>query len=377
MVTHIRSHQSPPGHREGQEACPTCGQPVSHLKFAEINAHLAAQAREQDAEVRRQVAATEAKMAAQAQADQANLRKAAAAELVAARAETKKQVETALAPKLAAGEAAALQLAKMEEEHALELRDQRAALEKEQDKVLNAHKAGTFRETERLRAKVTALQRQLEHKTADDLGEGAEVDVFEALKAAFPGDALRRVKRGEPGADIVHDVVSNGRICGTIVYDSKNRGAWANVYVSKLKADQRANPADHAVLVSSVFPRGASQVAVQDGVVIVNPARLIAIVELLRAHLEQVHKLRLSRQARDEKATQLYAFITSERSSQLFERIGALADAMLELEVKETKAHDKTWSERGHLLKSIQQARGSLELEIERIVGTAAEERLA
>ena len=376
MVAQIHSHPSA-GPRESEETCPTCEQPVSHLKFEEITARLAAEEQQRDAELGRQVAAAKAAIAKQAQEAIAAATKTHAAQLVAARTEERTKVEAGLAPKIAAGEAAATELVKLRADHRKELTEQRAALEKDRDKVVRAQMAENFRATERMRAKVTSLQRQLEHKTADDLGEGAEVDVFETLKSAFPDDRIRRVKKGEPGADIVHEVMRDGRVCGSIVYDSKNRQAWQNGYVSKLKADQIASRAEHAVLATAVFPSGARQVAIQDGVLIVNPARVLAIVQLLRAHLEQVDTLRLGRQARDRKASELYAFITSDRSNQLFDQIEELADTMLELEVKEKKAHDKTWSDRGRLLSSIQRARASLELEIGRIVGAVPHERSA
>jgi hypothetical protein len=380
----------------GKDVCPTCGQPVTHLKFAEIKAHLAAQEREHAVEMQRQIAAgigaakatiesaAQAKVAqakasalAEAQAQIAKFKKDVAAQISAARAETKQQVEAVLHKKIEAGEAATKKLAALEATHAKELSAQRIALEKAGDKIVRAEKARAFRETQRLQATVATLQRRLEHKTADERGEGAEVDVFETLQAAFPTDKFRRVKKGEPGADIVHEVVRNGRICGTIVYDSKDREAWRNEYVAKLKADQLAAGADHAMLVTRVFPEGLKQLAVRDGIVILNPARVVTIAQLLRGQIEQADTLRLSRQARDEKAARLYSFITSEQCAQLFERIESQAQAMLELDVTEKKAHDKTWNTRGSFVLSIERARAILQLEIERIIGTAGQEQSA
>lgn len=380
----------------GKDVCPTCGQPVTQLKFAEINASLAARERDRAAEMQRQIAAgiaaatatiesaaqariKEAKASAQAeaQAQIAKFKTGVAAQVSTARAETKQQVEAALQTKLEAGEAATKKLAALEATHAKELATQRTALEKAADKTLRAEKARAFRETQRLQTTVTTLQRRLEHQTADERGEGAEVDVYETLRAAFPTDRLRRVKKGEPGADIIHDVVRNGRVCGAIAYDSKDRDAWRNDYVTKLKADQLAASADHAILVTRVLPAGSKQLALRDGVVIVNPARVIVIAQILRDQIEQADTLRLSREARDEKAAQLYSFITSEQCAQLFDRIESQAQAVLDLDVTEKKAHDKTWNTRGTLVLSIERARATLQLEIERIIGTAAQEQSA
>jgi hypothetical protein len=39
------------------------------------------------------------------------------------------------------------------------------------------------------------IGRALENKTAEELGEGAEVDLFESLKSEFPEDNIRRVPK--------------------------------------------------------------------------------------------------------------------------------------------------------------------------------------
>ncbi len=74
-------------------------------------------------------------------------------------------------------------------------------------------------------------------------------------------------------ADIKHVVIHNGKECGIIVYDSKDRGAWRNDYVDKLAKDQRAAKAEHAILSTRKFPANTTQLHVDDGVIIANPAR--------------------------------------------------------------------------------------------------------
>src|SRR5262249_3160018 len=147
---------------------------------------------------------------------------------------------------------------------------------------------------QKLTAKVGDLQRQLEKKTADERGEGAEVDLHEALKAEFPTDRIERIAKGAAGADIRHVVIHNNKECGTIIYDSKDRAAWRNDYVEKLSKDQRAAKADHAILSTRVFPQKTTQLHIDDGIIIANPARVIALVQLLRKHMLHTHTMRLS-----------------------------------------------------------------------------------
>jgi hypothetical protein len=122
------------------------------------------------------------------------------------------------------------------------LQDQAELIEREKQEAVNSVNVKNFEETQRLTGKLEDLARQLERKTANELGEGAEMDLFESLKQEFEGDQIKRVTKGAAGADIIHDVVHGGKVCGRIVYDAKNRNAWRNEYVSKLRQDQSAAP---------------------------------------------------------------------------------------------------------------------------------------
>lgn len=412
------------------ERCPWCEQPVTHEKFEEIQTRISAKERERSVELERRmerVAQEKAQLEAKAKGEveqawkdsAAAIEKTkleAAAKEAAAREEARKIAEAAMAPKLAEAERAkkaaeqqakeqceALEklkvatvsketLAREEGRKAAEaamrsqlaetvqakkaaeqlVNEQREAFEKAKTEAVNAEKAKHFEENLKFEEKLQHLQRQLQQKSAEELGEGAEQDLFEALRAEFPDDQINRVGKGESGADILHRVRHNGKVCGCIVYDSKNRNAWRSEYVTKLRRDQLSEKADHAILSSHVFPAGARQLHIQDGVIVANPARVIALVQMLHRHVVQTHCLRLSNEARQLKTDRLYEFITSDRCMQLLDQIETLTEDMLDLEVKETKAHRVTWNRRGELLRSVQRVRGDFVAEIESIIGSAA-----
>jgi len=301
------------------------------------------------------------------------------------RAAAKKESEAALAPKLhelekakvAAEKKAEALATNQEKEVAKRVKEARQALEKDKDKAVNAEKARYSRSNLRLQAKVQELQRQLDKKTADELGEGAQVDLFETLRSAFPDDRIMQVKAGEEGGDLIQTVVYNEQPCGTIIYDSKNRKRWFNDYATKLRRDQLAAEADHAILTTQKFPEGAQQLHIQDGVIVTNPARVVVLAQILREDLIRNHGLRISTQARDEKKGRLYAFITSEKCHQLFDQINTQADDILDIDVNEQNAHKRVWERRGTLVKSIQRAHGELWGEIERVIGTGPDGALA
>jgi hypothetical protein len=251
------------------------------------------------------------------------------------------------------------------------LQEQRIALEKDKTDAVNGEKSAAFEEKLKLSNKIEELQRTIDKKTAEELGEGAEIDLYEALKTEFEGDRIEPINRGQPGADILHTVIHNGKECGKIIYDSKNHNAWRYEFVTKLAADQMAAKAEHAILSTRKFPTGTRQLHVQDGVILASPSRVVALVQIVRQHLVQTHTLRLSNEARAQKTAALYSFITSERCTDLFMRIDTHADDLLELQTKEMKWHQTNWNRQGQLLRSIQKVRGELCNEIDVIIGTA------
>ena len=253
------------------------------------------------------------------------------------------------------------------------LGSQREVLEKAKDEAISAEKAKAFEETQKLSNKVGELQRALDKKSNEELGEGAEVDLFESLKKEFPDDSIERVQKGAAGADIIHVVMHNRKACGTIVYDSKNHLVFRNDHVTKLRSDQMAQKAEHAILSLRKFPAGKSQLCKQDGVLLANPARVVSVVLLLRQHLVQIHVLRISAAERETKTVTLYDFITSDRYAQLLARVDTHADELLEQQVKEKRQHDATWKKNGELIRSIQKTSADLTAEVSAIIGTAAE----
>jgi hypothetical protein len=253
---------------------------------------------------------------------------------------------------------------------AQELAAQRQVLDRDKSEALAAERAQAAQKELKLSEKLDDLQRQIDKKTAEELGQGPEVDLYEALRAEFEGDRIERIKRGQPGADIRHVVMHNGKACGTILYDSKNHNAWRNEFVNKLSADQLAEKAAHAILSTRKFPAGESHLAIQDGIILARPARVLALVHLIRQHVIQSHTLRTSNEERGKKTQELYAFITSPRCADLLTRFDTHAEDLLELQEKEVRAHNATWKRQGELYKAVQKVRAELSNEIDLIIGT-------
>jgi hypothetical protein len=364
------------------ERCPMCEQPIAQDIARKIEERQRAQAEAALQKARTEMAGTLEQKLAEAAA-------VAEQRIAAVRSEAKAAAEAVLATRLSESQAKLAQeqqaRAAVQEQMAALKAEQQAAVEKRVAEALEAaqrQKEELQREKEaavlaekakvlKLTSELADMQRKLEGKTAHELGEGSEIDLFDALRAAFETDRIQRVPKGVNGADVIHEVIHNGRVCGKIIYDAKNRDAWQNGFAIKLKADKLAQGADFAILSSNKFPKDKAHVHNQDGVIVASPARVLAIVEILRDQLVRMLELRVSNEARGTKMEDLYAFITSEHCRQLIEQVEAQAGKMLELDGKEQEAHRRLWDARKKLILSVQKARGDLAFEIDRIIGTA------
>jgi hypothetical protein len=407
------------------EKCPWCGSVISHEKFVQIETRIRGQEQRKleqaEASMRKQLEAqfserldAEKKAIAQNLREEANeaLAEAAAerdralgqlSEVKAQEAEARKQAQEVLEQLrvLQGSEAAARRQAQeavdtaatlkknfdqrlevekqavekraKEETEAMLKKDmehQRIILEQTYQADLAKQKSDFQKQNEAALKEVQDLKRKLEEqKTANQLGDGAEVDLYETLRREFQDDKVTRVQKGQPGPDIRHHVVYKGEVCGQIVYDSKNQQQWRDGWLSKLHQDQIDCGAEQAILATTVFPTGKKEICVdQSGVIVVHPARAVHIAHLLRKAMISMRVKGLGQKEWAEKTKKLYELINSNEYRQLFEHVQSLTEELLEVDVREKKAHDKVWKERGQLLIKQRNALRELDTKVAAII---------
>src|SRR4029077_10289514 len=194
--------------------------------------------------------------------------------------------------------------------------------------------------------------------------------VYEALREAFDGNGGKttRTPKGYSGADLLHEVFHKGEICGRIIVDAKIRQAWQNSFVTKLRQDQVEAGAEHAILATTVFPAGRKEMCIESGVIVMAPARVVYIVQLLRQAMVTMHVKGLSMKERTTKMSRLYKLITSESYAGKFTEANKLTQDILDLEVQEKTAHDNVWKKRGALVKRIHNVLREAETEVAAII---------
>ena len=385
------------------ETCPYCEQAVPNDRAEEIRARFDAAQRRQmadnKAKLDSEIAAArtkieeeknaelqQVKLAAavelQKQKDEANLQRQAAVEegksianaalqqtiakMASDQLEVKSKFEEAERQRLAALEEVAKSQQKIEEIVSQRTTEVRTAMEKSKVDDLNALKAQHAEESRKMNDQIAALQKRVQAEE----GEGADLKLVDVLKARFPTDDFRAIAKNS-GTDLVQTIKNNGKVCGRIVYDTRNRNAWNPVFATNLHTDLVSAKADHAVLTSSKFPTGTQQIVVWDGVVVCNPARVVAIAEILRLEVIRNYAQRVSAEDKDSKTTKLYAFITSDEYGKLLDSVAGNDEKLLKLEEEEKRQHDSTWKKRGGLLKASQQLHAKLRDRVDGIIGTS------
>jgi hypothetical protein len=323
------------------ERCPWCGSPITHAKFLKVQAAI----REDE---RKKLADTE--------------------KLIQQRLLKERQALDAEKAKIAKQLELAKQQAELQRKR--ELAEMRKILEKDRENALLKRNAEFAREREALQKKIVEMSRRV--KKGGDVGEGAELDLYEELRGAFPDDAIARVK-GAPGV-ILHDVRYKGESAGKIVIDSTPRAAWQHAFVSKLRQAQTEIAAEHAILATPVFPAGKRELFIESGVIVVAPARVRPMVEVLRKALITMHAAKLSDAERADKLGRLFRFITSPAFKRKLGEASDLAGEALEIDVQEKRAHDTVWKKRGTVLTRIRHILRDIDTDVSAIIEARVEE---
>ncbi len=198
---------------------------------------------------------------------------------------------------------------------------------------------------EGMRKTIEELQRKGNVGSQQLQGEVAELDLEETLRGAFPSDDIEPVGKGVLGADIRQVVKSpGGKVCGSILWESKRTKAWSDGWITKLKEDLLADRANIPAIISEVVPDEAkSGMGVKDGVWICLPKLFIPLATLLRLRLIDAAKQKFISDNRQSKAEQIYNYVTSHEFAQQVESMVEVYNEMLGQITRERVAFEKSW----------------------------------
>jgi hypothetical protein len=188
------------------------------------------------------------------------------------------------------------------------------------------------------------LKRKLEQGSQQAQGEVLELQLEELLRSTFPMDQIEPVPKGFNGADIVQQVMSrSGRLCGTIVWEFKRTKVFSELWLQKLKDDQRKLTAEIAVLVSEALPKDCHTFLYMTDVWVSNPQCAISLAAALRMQLLNVAAAAGAKQ----KSEILYEYVVA--STQFRQRVEAIAEAFVGMQAglqEEKRTAQRQWAKR-------------------------------
>ena len=205
----------------------------------------------------------------------------------------------------------------------------REAALRERDSEHHLTIADKDRQLADLREKLDEARRKADQGPQQQKGDVLEVDLYEALRGAFPGDELERIGKGQKGGDVIQTVrSSSGLACGRIKWESKRTQNWSDAWLRKLRDDQRAYKCDLAAIVTETLPAGIAYFDVIDDVWVSGIVTALPMAAALRRGLIETATARRAVACADSKKDIVFGYLTG---LEFRARVRGIVDPLIEM----------------------------------------------
>ena len=225
-----------------------------------------------------------------------------------------------------------------------QLKQQGAA---EKKRIRDSERARAARQQAGLRDQLEAAKEKLRQRakgtTPQTEGLEFEEKLATRLRKEFPEDRI--VEKGR-GGDVLHTVIFNKKDVGVIIYECKRTPSIQSSHIAQTRRAKQSREADFAVLVTTGRKKGFSGFSQADGISVVSPLAAIPLVALLREHLIEMARLKITREKRGIIARQLMRYIDSPQFKNPIEEVAKRTSKLQEMIRKEAKDHVHIWKER-------------------------------
>lgn len=226
-------------------------------------------------------------------------------------------------------------------------REAKKKLAQESKRVRDQERTRASRQQAGLKGTIDKLKerlRQRERGTTPQT-EGLEFEdrLAARLKREFRDDEV--LHKGK-GGDVLHTVMFNKRPAGVIIYECKRTPRIDESHIVQANRAKQSREADFAVLVTTGRKKGFSGFAQISGVSVVSPLAAIPLASLLREHLIEMVRLRITREKRVALAQKLTRYIDSPQFRNPLEEVVHRATKLQGMIKKEATHHRRVWEER-------------------------------
>jgi len=223
-----------------------------------------------------------------------------------------------------------------------------------------------------MKRQIEDLKRRAEQGSQQAQGEILELELEAVLQREFPFDKIEPVAKGTRGGDVLQRVhTQTGRLCGTILWETKRTKIWSDGWIEKLKDDQREAKADIAVIISEALPKGFNHFRQVGSVWITDFNSAIGLALALRMSLIEVAKAREALVGKNEKMELVYNYLTSHEFRNRIEAIVESFKAMQGDLVSEKTAMERVWARREKQITRIIANMSGMYGDIEGLSGTS------
>lgn len=228
----------------------------------------------------------------------------------------------------------------MAEEQKIKLEERKKAEEENRSKVMELQKqiSDVSKANDDLRRKINQGSQQTQ-------GEAFEVEFEKMLRREFPNDQISEVVKGTKGGDVIQEITDrNGNTCGKILWEMKNTKTWSELWVDKLKGDQRAAVADYAVLISEALPQNTDSARFYKNIWVTKRNFVIGLACALRLNLIQIAMAKRALEGKKGKSDLLFSYLSG---TEFRLRVEAIIDAFTNMQVeieKEKRYFSNKWA---------------------------------
>jgi len=226
-----------------------------------------------------------------------------------------------------------------------------------------------------MQQKIEELKKRADQGSQQLQGEVQELMLENLLRAKFPFDAIEPVPKGEFGGDVLHRVMStSGQTGGTILWETKRTRTWSDIWLTKLREDQRNAKAEIAVIVTQTLPKGIETFELLDGIWVTHPRAALPVALVLRHSLLELALARQSSEGLQTKTEMVYQYLTGPRFRQRVEAIVEAFSTMRDDLDKERKVMMKQWAKREEQIMRVMGATVGMYGDLQGIAGKSLQE---
>ncbi len=226
-----------------------------------------------------------------------------------------------------------------------------------------------------MQRQIEELKRKAEQGSQQLQGEAQELDLEATLRAKFPLDSVEPVPKGEFGGDLLHRVISpTGQRAGTILWESKRTKNWSDLWLPKLRDDQRAAKAEVALIVSQALPKDVDSFDLVDGVWVTEPRYTIPVAIAIRHSLIELAAARQAGEGQQTKMELVYHYLTGPRFRQ---RVQAIVEKFSDMQQdldKERKTLTRLWAKREEQIRGVIESTAGMYGDLQGIAGRTLQE---